>query len=160
VGAAPATETPARPEEGSQGAPPAGGAWRWLAPSIGYVIILGLLGVTTKVALDDMRWSGLFIWVSIAYAVVAVTFVAGGARPRLSRNSIFAAVSGFFASLGLLLLFVALEQGDAGQVVPVTAAYPMVTAAVAAVVLRERMTPARVIGTLMVVLGVVVIGLD
>lgn len=159
VGEPPGGEPGTGPGQDSSAAPPSG-AWRWFVPSVGYALVLGLLGVTTKVALDDMRWSELFVWVAVAYAVVAFALVVGGVRPRLSQGAGFAALSGVFASSALLFLFVALEHGDAGQVVPVTAAYPIVTAAVAAAVLAERVTARRLVGTLLVVVGVVIIGLE
>lgn len=140
--------------------PAASAGWRWFAPSVGYALLLGLLGVTTKLALADIRWSELFIWVAVVYAVVAMGMVVGGVRLGRAYGALWAALSGLFASSALLFLFVALEHGDAGQVVPVTAAYPIVTAGVAAIVLAERITLRRLVGTLLVVLGVGIIGFE
>lgn len=132
----------------------------WLLPSVGHALLVGLLGIATKLALKDLRWPELVLWVAVVYGVIAIVLLSAG-RVRLQRGpgSGFAALSGLFVASGLLLLFLALENGDAGQVVPVTAAYPVVTAAAAAAVLAERITPMRAIGTLLVLAGVALLGI-
>jgi transporter family protein len=81
----------------------------WVLPALGYLFLLGALGVTLKLALKD---------------------VAG------------------------ILIFVALDRGPASQVVPVTAAYPVITLIGSALFLSERITVVRGIGTALVVVGV------
>lgn len=137
------------------------GVWRWLAPSLGYALGVGLMGITTKLALRDISWQEMFLWVAAGYTVAAVTLIGVfGVRLGLTRADGFAAASGLFASTGLVFLFLALQHADAGKVVPITAAYPVLTAAVAAVALKEKITPVRLLGTLLVVIGIAMIGLE
>lgn len=151
-----APHAPAPKADGS-----AGPAWTWLTPALSYAVMLGLIGITTKLAMDGLSWQELYILVAAAYAITTVLLIAlGGVRLTRSRAGVIGAVSGFFAAASLMFFFLALEQGDAGKVVPTTAAYPVFTAAVAAIVLHEKVTPVRLLGTLLVVAGIVLIGLE
>ena len=133
--------------------------WKWLVPSIAYALLVGMVGITTKFVLEDLPWDALFVWASVAYLAIACALVVVmKVRLQLTRGVFYAAISGVFAASGLIFLFLALEHGQAGQVVPITSAYPVVTAGFAALVLAERVSPARMIGTLLVVAGVALLG--
>lgn len=135
--------------------------WRWLAPSLAYAVGVGLLGITTKLALRDLAWQEMFLWVAAGYGAVGLVLaVAFRVRIGLGRGHAFAAISGLCASSGLVFLFLALQHADAGKVVPITAAYPVLTAIIAAVALREKLTALRIVGTLLVVAGIALIGMD
>ena len=67
------------------------------------------------------------------------------------------AVSGALVVTSFLALSIALEQGDVSEVVPVAASYPVSTAVLAVIVLRERMTVRRIFGTAVIVGGVIAI---
>lgn len=72
----------------------------------------------------------MIIWTTLAYVVTTVAIViVRGAHVSLSAGNGWAAASGALAVLGLIALFVALDKGDMTRVVPVTAAYPLFTAA-------------------------------
>lgn len=57
----------------------------------------------------------------------------------------------------LILLYAALSSGEASKVVPVTAAYPALTLVLSALFLSENVSPARIVGMLLVVSGVVLL---
>ena len=57
----------------------------------------------------------------------------------------------------LVLLYIALGNGEASKVVPITAAYPAVTLVGAALFLSEDITAGKVAGMLLVLAGVVVL---
>jgi transporter family protein len=133
----------------------------WVVPALGFVVFEAAIGVTIKLALREVDWPQLLISTALAYAVLAsVLVVAFGETPSLGPGSAWAAVSGAFASCSLLAFFIALGRGDASRVVPVSAAYPLVTAIVAALVLSEELTLLRLGGTVLVVGGVVVLSRD
>jgi len=133
----------------------------WLLPAAAFVVIEGALGVTTKLALRSIGWRELLIWTAGAYAVLATCLIAiAGESVPLGAGTPWAVVSGVFASVGLLTFFLALERGEASKVVPVTAAYPLVTAVLAALVLSEDLSLLRGLGTILVVLGIVRLGRD
>lgn len=131
----------------------------WLLPAVAFVIFEGALGITTKLALRSIAWRQLLLWTAVSYAAVAIclVLVAGEGLP-FGPGVGWAVLSGLIASVGLLIFFVALERGDASRVVPITAAYPLVTAVLAALVLSEEISPLRGFGTLLVVTGIVWLG--
>jgi transporter family protein len=133
----------------------------WLPPALVFVVASGLLGVMTKLALRELSWQEVLIWTAVVYAVISLGLLAAG-RDRLTANigDWWGALSGGFAAGALVLLFVALEDGEVSQVVPVTASYPVVTLVLSALVLRERVSRARVGATFLVIAGVILLSVD
>jgi bacterial/archaeal transporter family protein len=130
----------------------------WLVPTLAYVLALGVLGITSKRALDTMSWSYLLPWTLLAYAIaVAILLALGKTDFRLHAGVGWALASAALAVGSLILLYVALGMGEASKVVPVSAAYPAATLVLAALFLGEHVSPARVAGTLLIIGGVVLL---
>lgn len=88
----------------------------------------------------------------VGFAAATGRLTADGPREAFG----YFAVNGATASVGLLAMFVALRAGPVSVVDPVTATAPLVTTAVAGLLLRdvERITPRLVLGVVLVVVGV------
>ena len=41
----------------------------WILPALGYVVLVGIAGITTKVALRTIDWQQVVYWVPVAYLV-------------------------------------------------------------------------------------------
>ncbi|MFH1753003.1 MAG: EamA family transporter [Candidatus Omnitrophota bacterium] len=64
-------------------------------------------------------------------------------------------LSGFLAGfLGMWTYFGALKMGATSKIVPIAATYPLVTAILSIIILKEGVTLFRVIGTVMIIIGV------
>ena len=130
----------------------------WMLPTLGYILLLGVAGVTSKLALRTISWEQLVLWVPVAYIGFAIVFVLGrGARFPLGVGGGWAAATAFCAAASLILLFIALTRGEASKVVPAGSAYPVVTVIGSALFLSEAITALRVVGTVLVVAGVVLL---
>ena len=130
----------------------------WVLPTLGYVVALGFAGVTIKLALETIDWRQLVLWVPIAYAVFAVGFVVfSGSRLPFGTGGGWAALTAVLAAGALILFFYALTKGPASTVVPVSSAYPVVTVLASAAFLAEKLTAGRLVGTALVVAGLVVL---
>jgi transporter family protein len=130
----------------------------WIVPTLGYILLLGAAGVTSKLALRTISWEQLVLWVPIAYLAFSFVLVIGrGARFPLGVGGAWAAVTAVCAAASLILLFFALTKGDASKVVPAGSAYPVVTVVGSALFLGEAITLLRVAGTVLVVAGVVLL---
>lgn len=130
----------------------------WLVPTLAYVLTLGALGVTSKLALRTLGWQELVVWTAGAYALAAVVIVAiGHGGLHFETNTWWAVLSALIVVSALVLLYVALGNGEASKIVPITAAYPAVTLVGAALFLSESISPAKVGGMLLVLAGVVVL---
>ena len=135
-----------------------GSLMSWLLPSLGYALALGLTGISVKYALKTISWQQMLLWVPLAYAVIALVLVLGfGARFPLGVGGAWAALTALLASAALILLFVALDRGQASIVVPVTSMYPVVTLIASAAFLAESVTVPKVVGTALVVAGIALI---
>jgi bacterial/archaeal transporter family protein len=131
---------------------------RWLVPTLAYVVTLGALGVTSKLALRSMGWQDLVVWTAAAYAVGALVILALGKGSFAGGPDLgWALVSAVIVVSSLVLLYIALGNGEASKVVPITAAYPAVTLIGAALFLSESITAGKVAGMLLVLAGVVVL---
>lgn len=130
----------------------------WVAPTAAYVLAIGALGVTSKLALDHISWQSLIAWTMVVYIIVGVALMAGGtASLSPGPGTPVALLSGALAVGGLIALYVALGRGDVSLVVPVSSVYPIVTAVLGALVLAERVTLGRALGVLVVVTGLVIV---
>jgi transporter family protein len=130
----------------------------WVLPILAYIVILGATGVTTRLALRTIEWQQMVLWLPIAYVVFSIGFVAfGGVSFPTGAGSAWAALTAVCAAAALILFFYALTKGDVSVVVPVSSAYPVVTLIGSAIFLSESITPPKVIGTALVIAGVIVI---
>jgi transporter family protein len=131
---------------------------RWLVPTLAYVCLLGLLGVTSKLALRTLNWQELILWATIGYMIVSGgLLLSGQTEVRVTTGTSWAIASGVLAIGSLVLLYLALTTGEASKVIPVSASYPAVTLFFAAVVLGESVSLVRWLGCAMVIGGVVLV---
>ena len=61
-------------------------------------------------------------------------------------------------ALGLATFYLALERGKASAVVPMISAYPIVTVALALVLLGESLGATQIVGVALVIGGVILVG--
>lgn len=135
-----------------------GSLMSWLLPTLGYALTVGLTGISVKYALKTISWQQMVLWVPLAYASFALILILGfGARFPLGVGGAWAALTALLASGGLILLFIALDRGQASVVVPVSSIYPVVTLIASAAFLAESVTVPKVVGTVLVVAGVTLI---
>ena len=131
----------------------------WFLPALGFAVANGVLNITMKFAMPGIDWPQVMFWSALAYIAAAFALVIfGGWSPPFGAGTEWAIISGLLSTTGLVTLFVALERGEATLVVPITAAYPVVSAILAALFLAEVITPLRALGIAAVVGGAMVIG--
>jgi transporter family protein len=132
----------------------------WLVPSLVYIVFLGSLGVTTKLALEHVGWPDVIVWTTIVYVLISAGMLTlGEAEIGLGEGTLPAIGSAILASTALIAFYIALGKGAASTVVPFTSVYPIVTLLLSALVLAEKITLLKAAGTLVVVAGVVMISL-
>lgn len=128
----------------------------WFIWSLVSVFTWGLWGLLLKVALQGLVWQQLLLF-SAATSLVISLGVAAIARPSLAlppetiAPAIAAAVLG---NLGGITLYLALASGGrASVVIPLTAAYPVITAALSIAVLREGVDATKIAAVALFVLA-------
>lgn len=97
---------------------------------------------------------------SLAISIILIAFLTVTGKIKeifdidLKTLVIFSA-SGFLAGLlGMLTYFTALKLGATSKIVPIAATYPLVTALLSVLILKEGITPLRLTGTVMIIIGV------
>jgi len=96
--------------------------------------------------------------IAVTIAILAYMLVAGKAKTLLQIDAktviIFSATGIMAGLLGMITYFTALKKGATSQIVPIAAAYPLVTAMLSVAILRENVTPFRLLGTALIILGI------
>lgn len=104
---------------------------------------------------------GAFIalfWGTLGFALLSARNL--GPRPtNLRRGALYFVGAGVFSSMGVVLMFTALSRGKVVILSPVLATNPLFTLVFAAVFLQgvEQITSRAVVGTALVVAGVIVL---
>jgi bacterial/archaeal transporter family protein len=130
---------------------------KWLVPTSIYVLTVGALGVTSKLALRSLPWQALVMWTGIGYVIAtAVLLALGQTKLTFVHGTSWAILSAALAIGGLISLYIALRTGQATKVVTVSAAYPAITLVLAALTLSEAVSLARIGGICLVIAGVIV----
>lgn len=130
----------------------------WVIPTVIFVFVTGSLGITSKLALKTRRWQDLLLWSGIGYVLLVAVMVAiGQTHVQFGAGSGWAAFSAVIVITALCSIYIALSSGPAGKVVPIGAAYPVVTLILAAIFLSEHVTVLKAGGVALVVLGVIVL---
>jgi uncharacterized membrane protein len=133
-------------------------SYRWLIPATAYIVVVGVLGVTAKLALRHVRWPDIVVWTCVVYVVAAIVMVVSGSGSLPGGvGGLFALATGTCAVSGLICTSLALRHTRANIAVPYMSAYPVVTVALSALVLGERLTLVQSGRILLVLLGLVLL---
>jgi transporter family protein len=115
---------------------------------IGLAKVDPLVGVTIRSAI-------------VTVGLLIITFLMGKGRAltELDGKSILLfGASGVMAGLlGMWTYYTALKMESTSKIVPIAACYPLVTALLSTLVLKEGVTFPRIIGTALIVLGILLV---
>lgn len=139
---------------------------RWFIPTLGFVALMGVLGIWSRYALKQVSWQGLIVITALGYAAVILVMLLlrqplGAEKPGANRTLdwTITALGAAIPVLALVCLYIALGRGDASKVIPVGSVYPLLTVILAAIFLGEALTWKVAIGAMLVVAGVIAISL-
>jgi len=122
--------------------------WPLLVPLAG-AVVRGLAQVGARAAL--LLWPNPFAASLIGYAVSSAAVIsadrlAGAERRKLTAHSVtWFGVTGALNGSAVLLMYLALTAAPVALVAPIVAAYPLVTALVSAIALREETVTSRML---------------
>ena len=133
--------------------------WALLWPISG-AVVRGLAQAGAKAGL--LLWPNPFAAGLIGYAVSTATVIGAnqigrsGKPPLTQRGVAWFALTGILNGGAVLLMYVALNNAPVSLVAPIVATYPLVTALVSAIVLRDEPLPLRVTtGAVVMVLAII-----
>lgn len=133
----------------------------WLVFSVLCLLFWGLWGFILKLAYSNLSWVETYFLSSLSSFILVLFVVSyyGLKFPPLNTYSALAFIAGFFGGAGYVFFVKALEQGKASVVIPLTALYPAITAVIALVVLREKISVYQGIGIILAVLASILLSL-
>lgn len=127
------------------------------------VICWGSSPVLEKHALEGVKpMDGLFVRSLGVFFIFLVFYVPTGRIKTLVnipfKSAIFFLVSGTLAGfVGMYFYFRILKINPASKIVPLASVYPLVTAILGLVLLKEGFSWQRVLGTVLIILGVLLV---
>jgi transporter family protein len=146
---------------------PVGQQWKIpvvVSLSIAILLLWGVWGILTKVAVDAPGFGPwqLLLFYSLSNFCAGTPYYLWRRKrfppPNPSRRAYLVGAGGFLLMMmGIIASTVALSIGDASLVTAVGGCAPVVTSLVAFAVLKERVTPLRVLALLLFVPGIVLV---
>ena len=128
----------------------------WLALCVSCTLLWGLWAFLSKVLADRVgavETQLLFTLGMLPAGLIAAWRVGAAALVPSPRGIVYGLLNGLLTALGTLCFFAALSRVSASIVSPLIAAYPLVTVALAAAFLRERIAPLQIAGAICAVAG-------
>lgn len=136
----------------------------WFAWSLLTIAIWGFWGFLAKMALRQMRWHEMLLVASATYMILYLVFIGVlfySFRPALTAISAQAASLATAAAAagfaGVIPFYLALNEGNAAIVVPLTAIYPVITVLLSVVFLGETLTISQALAVMMFVAGTILV---
>ncbi len=127
------------------------------------VIFWGTTPIIEKSGLKNTDvFTALFIRSVAVFFAVLVSFSLSGRMSSLSKVApktwLLFSVSGLLAGLlGMLTYFKVLQISPSSKIVPLTATYPLVTAILSFLILKEDFSWQKVVGTILIVSGILLV---
>ncbi|MSP79254.1 MAG: hypothetical protein EXR67_06880 [Dehalococcoidia bacterium] len=135
----------------------------WILAALPILILWGFWGFLVRLAVERLGWRTAWLVEGVTVACVyAAAFLL--VRPALSTapktGLAFAVLAGLAAPFGAILFYFVVERTrNASVVVPFTALYPVVTIALAFLILHEKVSTTQLIGIVFAVLAAVFLAL-
>ncbi len=137
---------------------------KWLVYALLCLALWGLWGFLLKVASKGLDWKAVYFLSTAASFVlaVAVVMLSGGIElGNKPRNLItMAIIAGLASGSGYIAFMKALGGGKASIVIPLTAAYPAITVALATTLLGEKLSTIQLIGVALTIVGCILLSIN
>lgn len=130
----------------------------WLINTSLSFLLWGFWGFFGKLASVSMRGEALLLFSSLGWLITFpfyyLLFRTYFHSTPFNLDMVWAILSGLAGSFGVVFFYFALAKGEASRVVAITAAYPLVTAILAFLFLREPFSVSKILGLGFVLLGI------
>lgn len=127
------------------------------------MVLWGSTPLLEKLGLKDVDpLTGIFVRSLAITVVLFVIYLITGRLHELTKISfknfsLFAA-SGIMAGLvAMWTYFYLLKGGMTSKIVPIAASYPLITAVLSILILGEQVTPQRIIGIVLTIVGIILV---
>lgn len=115
----------------------------------------GLGGGIDEISAVFIRSVAIFLMLIVAFSFSGRVSVLWKAPPK---TILVFTISGFLAGLaGMWTYFKALKMAPSSKIVPLVAIYPLLTAILSVLILKEQFSWLRILGTILIVAGVLLV---
>lgn len=128
----------------------------WWVYALLSLLFWGLWGFFSKVAANHLSGWAIFLYEVPVYGLIAV-LVWWLWQPEMAGHRVgawMAALAGLCGGLGLICFLQALTGRQASVIVPLTSLYPVITALLSVLILREQPSMSQWLGILLALLAV------
>lgn len=131
----------------------------WLIFSMLTVIFWGFWGFLIKLASSQLDWQQVFIATSsITFVFSLLTYVSIKPSGETGfQGASYALVAGVLGALALIFFNIAIKEGEAIVVVPVTSLYPVITVVLSYFILSEKLTFTKGLGVIPALIAIVLV---
>ncbi|MFO8184552.1 MAG: EamA family transporter [Candidatus Aegiribacteria sp.] len=109
-------------------------------------LLWGIWGITAKLAADRLgHWPSLLFYSIVSFGIIAGMFLLSGSTVRNvpPGGIVLAAAAGLSGGLAVAAFQKALSCGPLSSTISLTALYPLIPVLYGAIILSEKITPAR-----------------
>ncbi len=135
----------------------------WLFYALLSAIFAGLVGVVGKIGVEEVDPITATAIRAVIMAILSALFAAAIGRTDLSKVDAralgFIALAGLFGASSWMAYFKALSVGEASRVIPIDRTSVVFGVVLAALVLGERLTLPKVVGSLLIVVGAIIVSM-
>ncbi len=134
----------------------------WLGNALAALLCWGLWAFFPKLSLERISPSSSVFYEAcgVMATSLVVVFVLGPGIETDLEGAFYAILTGIFGTIGLYFFFCAIRSGPISVISALTALYPVVTVALALVVLHERLTFRQIVGVLLALLAAALLSSD
>ncbi|MGB9729690.1 MAG: EamA family transporter [Thermoprotei archaeon] len=131
----------------------------WQLVAILSLIMWGLWGFILKLVSKNVEWYQIYVIGSlITIMISSIAAIIYRDHLLISQRDIFVILASSTAgALGYVFFIMALKDGKASIVVPLTAMYPAITVILSYVILREEITPLQLIGIILAIIATILL---
>jgi len=133
----------------------------WLALTLICLLIYGVWGFLSKFLTIGLNVPSMLIYSLLGSALgiplYILTYRHSFSLPWENHWTYLAMLVGIFTSLGAFFFFNAIAQGEASKVVVITSLYPVITAILAFIFLKETISFSKLLGILLCLAGIIIL---
>lgn len=133
----------------------------WLVWSLITLVLWGLLGIVTKITAAFLDWKEYFVTSFLGgLAITSIVYLYFRPEITLQKTGFqYALLAGVMGASAVVSFYLALRQGSAAIVIPLTALYPLITILLSLLVLHERITLIQGIGIVLALISIFLMSL-
>ncbi len=127
------------------------------------MVLWGSTPLFEKLGLRDVEpLAGLLVRSLAVTLVLVIVFFSTGRMHEVTtmslKNILLFSVSGIMAGLvAMWTYYYVLKSGNLSKIVPIAAAYPLITAILSAFILKEGLSFQRIVGIILTIVGIILV---